>query len=196
MIALPCSAPRNKTAEHESRRQTNCRASDSERCEQRKRREGEAEESYKTLNTLMRWTGRISSERTFPEETRTCWMHLPPCWDGVDGLRVCRNVIRDIFELLNATFHNILEATTGVVISFYSTGHSRWKEVSSTKLQFKDHENPTWRWILDAVGCCFALLRRVCWPVLEECYVHTQICGNILFSFKIFYSGFLMKFIF
>jgi hypothetical protein len=24
--------------------------------------------------------------------------------------------------------------------------------------------------ILDAVGCCFALLRRVCWPALEECY--------------------------
>jgi hypothetical protein len=24
---------------------------------------------------------------------------------------------------------------------------------------------------LDAVGCCFALLRRVCWPTLEECYV-------------------------
>jgi hypothetical protein len=23
---------------------------------------------------------------------------------------------------------------------------------------------------LDAVGCCFALLRRVCWPALEECY--------------------------
>jgi hypothetical protein len=24
---------------------------------------------------------------------------------------------------------------------------------------------------LDAVGCSFALLRRVCWPTLEECYV-------------------------
>jgi hypothetical protein len=77
--------------------------------------------------------------------------------------------------------HNILEPTTGVTffnrghllqqwlqewphrfISFYSTSHSRWKEVSSTKLQFKDRENPMWRWILDAVGCCFALLRRVC----------------------------------
>jgi hypothetical protein len=23
---------------------------------------------------------------------------------------------------------------------------------------------------LDAVGCSFALLRRVCWPTLEECY--------------------------
>jgi hypothetical protein len=23
---------------------------------------------------------------------------------------------------------------------------------------------------LDAVGCSFALLRRVCWPALEECY--------------------------
>ena len=41
------------------------------------------------------------------------------------------------------------------VISFYSTGHSRWKEVSSTKLQFKDRENPTWRWILDAVLHCW-----------------------------------------
>jgi hypothetical protein len=20
------------------------------------------------------------------------------------------------------------------------------------------------------LGCCFALLRRVCWPALEECY--------------------------
>jgi hypothetical protein len=38
-------------------------------------------------------------------------------------------------------------------------------------LGVKDRENPTWRWILDAVGCCFALLKRVCWPVLEECYV-------------------------
>jgi hypothetical protein len=28
-----------------------------------------------------------------------------------------------------------------------------------------------WLWILDAVGCSFALLRRVCWPTLEECYV-------------------------
>jgi hypothetical protein len=62
------------------------------------------------------------------------------------------------------------------VISFYKIGHSLWKEVSYTKLQFKDRENPTWRWILDAVGCCFALLRRVCWvcwvcwPALEECY--------------------------
>jgi hypothetical protein len=27
-----------------------------------------------------------------------------------------------------------------------------------------------WWWILDAVGCSFALLRRVCWPALEECY--------------------------
>jgi hypothetical protein len=62
------------------------------------------------------------------------------------------------------------------VISFYSTGHSRWKEVSSTKLQFKDRENPTWRWILDAVGCCFALLRRVCWPTLEECYEPYELC--------------------
>jgi hypothetical protein len=26
-------------------------------------------------------------------------------------------------------------------------------------------------WILDAVGCSFFLLRRVCWPALEECYV-------------------------
>jgi hypothetical protein len=25
-------------------------------------------------------------------------------------------------------------------------------------------------WILDAVGCSFFLLRRVCWPALEECY--------------------------
>jgi hypothetical protein len=57
------------------------------------------------------------------------------------------------------------------VIFFYSTGHSRWEEVSSTKLQFKDRENPTWLWILDAVGCSFVLLRRVCWPTLEECYV-------------------------
>jgi hypothetical protein len=23
---------------------------------------------------------------------------------------------------------------------------------------------------LDAVGCSFALLRRACWPALEECY--------------------------
>jgi hypothetical protein len=27
-----------------------------------------------------------------------------------------------------------------------------------------------WQWILDAVGCYFALLRRVYWPTLEECY--------------------------
>ena len=60
------------------------------------------------------------------------------------------------------------------VISFYNSGHSRWKEVSSTKLQFKDRENPTWLWILDAVGCCFPLLRRVCWPALEECYAGSR----------------------
>jgi hypothetical protein len=28
-----------------------------------------------------------------------------------------------------------------------------------------------WQRILDAFGCSFALLRRVCWPALEECYV-------------------------
>jgi hypothetical protein len=38
-------------------------------------------------------------------------------------------------------------------------------------LGVKDRENPTWQRILDAVGCSFALLRRVCWPKLEECYV-------------------------
>jgi hypothetical protein len=38
-------------------------------------------------------------------------------------------------------------------------------------LGVKDRENPTWRRILDGVGCSFALLRRVCWPALEECYV-------------------------
>jgi hypothetical protein len=27
-----------------------------------------------------------------------------------------------------------------------------------------------WQRILDAVGCSFALLRRACWPALEECY--------------------------
>jgi hypothetical protein len=31
--------------------------------------------------------------------------------------------------------------------------------------------HPMWRRILDVVGCSFALLRRVCWPVLEECYL-------------------------
>jgi hypothetical protein len=29
-------------------------------------------------------------------------------------------------------------------------------------LGVKDRENPTWQQILDAVGCSFALLRRVC----------------------------------
>jgi hypothetical protein len=37
-------------------------------------------------------------------------------------------------------------------------------------LGVKDRKNPTWRWILDAIGCSFALLRRVYWPVLEKCY--------------------------
>jgi hypothetical protein len=27
---------------------------------------------------------------------------------------------------------------------------------------------------LDVVGCSFALLRRVYWPMLEECYVGTR----------------------
>jgi hypothetical protein len=44
------------------------------------------------------------------------------------------------------------------VISLHSTGHSRWKEVSSTKLQFKDRENPTcggsWM-LLDAILHCW-----------------------------------------
>jgi hypothetical protein len=71
------------------------------------------------------------------------------------------------------------------VISFYNTGHSRWKEVSSTKLQFKDRENPTWRWILDVVGCYFALLRRVCWPALEECY-ECRVCAHQMLEAKWF----------
>jgi hypothetical protein len=44
-------------------------------------------------------------------------------------------------------------------------------KMAFSPLGVKDRENPTWEWILDVVGCCFALLRRVCWPVLEECYV-------------------------
>jgi hypothetical protein len=47
------------------------------------------------------------------------------------------------------------------VISFYSTGHSRWEEVSSTKLQFKDRENSTWLWVLDALGCSWMLFCTV-----------------------------------
>jgi hypothetical protein len=37
-------------------------------------------------------------------------------------------------------------------------------------LGVKDRENPTWWWILDAVGCSFALMRSAYWPALEECY--------------------------
>jgi hypothetical protein len=81
------------------------------------------------------------------------------------------------FEQVRIRVHNILEPTTGV--TFFNSGFKSdptelfpsIEEVSSTKLQFKDRENPTWLWILDAVGCSFALLRRVCWPTLEECYV-------------------------
>jgi hypothetical protein len=36
---------------------------------------------------------------------------------------------------------------------------------------------------LDAVGCSFALLKRVCWPALEECYVPT--CVRPAFSIKV-----------
>jgi hypothetical protein len=32
-----------------------------------------------------------------------------------------------------------------------------------------------WLWILDVVGCSFALLRGVCWPMLEECYAKGEI---------------------
>jgi hypothetical protein len=49
------------------------------------------------------------------------------------------------------------------------------KRFLTIKLQFKDRENLTWRWILDAVECCFALLRRVCWPALEECSWRTRV---------------------
>jgi len=37
-----------------------------------------------------------------------------------------------------------------------------------TKLQFKDHENPMWQQILDAVGCSFALLRRFAGTLLKN----------------------------
>jgi hypothetical protein len=45
------------------------------------------------------------------------------------------------------------------------------KRFFQQNFNFKDDKNPMWRRILDAVGCSFPLLRRVCWPVLEECYV-------------------------
>jgi hypothetical protein len=32
-------------------------------------------------------------------------------------------------------------------------------------------------WILNAVGCSFFLLRRVCWPALEECYGYIYLTG-------------------
>jgi hypothetical protein len=42
-------------------------------------------------------------------------------------------------------------------------------------LGVKDGKNPTWHRILDAVGCSFPLLRRNCWPALEECYGQNEI---------------------
>jgi hypothetical protein len=35
------------------------------------------------------------------------------------------------------------------------------KKNTPRTLGVKDRENQTWQWILDAIGCCFALLRRV-----------------------------------
>jgi hypothetical protein len=60
------------------------------------------------------------------------------------------------------------------VYSLCNTGHNKWKALLPTKLQFKDDKNPTWLRILDVVGCSFPLLRRVYWPVLQECYAITN----------------------
>jgi hypothetical protein len=32
--------------------------------------------------------------------------------------------------------------------------------------------------LLDAVGCCFALLRRVYWPALEEYYGNSKVIDS------------------
>jgi hypothetical protein len=64
------------------------------------------------------------------------------------------------------------------VSSMYNTGHNKWKVPLPTKLQFKDDKNPTWRRVLDAVGCSLPLLRRVCWPTLEECYVEKGLLAH------------------
>jgi hypothetical protein len=53
-----------------------------------------------------------------------------------------------------------------------------WTQCGLGCLGIKDDKNSTWHRILDVVGCSFSLLRRVCWPALEECYV-------ILFSFSL-----------
>jgi hypothetical protein len=45
------------------------------------------------------------------------------------------------------------------VSSLYNIGHNKWKALLSTKLQFKDDKNPTWRRIL--VGCCWMLFSTV-----------------------------------
>jgi hypothetical protein len=55
-----------------------------------------------------------------------------------------------------------------------------WAWKHQRTLGIKDRENPTWLWILDAVGCSFVLLRRVCWPTLEECYA----CNESLFHLR------------
>jgi hypothetical protein len=64
----------------------------------------------------------------------------------------------------------MVSIVASIVILKYNTSHNKWKALLPTKLQFKDDKNPTWHRILDAVGCSFPLLRRVCWPALEECY--------------------------
>jgi hypothetical protein len=75
------------------------------------------------------------------------------------------------FNSCTAPYHNILEPSTGVtffnsgfksethrVISFYSTSHSRWKEVSFTKLNLKivriQHGCGSWM-LLDALLHCW-----------------------------------------
>jgi hypothetical protein len=74
------------------------------------------------------------------------------------------------------------------VISFYSTGHSRLTVASivssiviSKFLHYTILENFNLKWIRIQrgvnLGCywmLFFLLRRVCWPALEECYVVSE----------------------
>jgi hypothetical protein len=76
--------------------------------------------------------------------------------------------------------HNILQPTSGV--TFFNSGSKSdptelFPSIVLVIAGEKRFPPPNFnlkiiRWprILDAGRCSFALLRRVCWPALEECY--------------------------
>jgi hypothetical protein len=76
--------------------------------------------------------------------------------------------------------HNLIhEFLINMAFTMACPNFKKGLKMVSGPLGVKDDKNPKWRRILDAVGCSFSLLRRVCWPAIEECYV----LAFILFQF-------------